>query len=65
MIINLLFLKIMEQNVFSMPKIGEKAPEFKAVTTQVKLTFPVITVKVGSFCSAIQLILHRFALQSS
>lgn len=29
MIINLLFLKIMEQNVFSMPKIGEKAPEFK------------------------------------
>src|SRR5574344_3147633 len=40
MIINLLFLKIMEQNVFSMPKIGEKAPEFKAVTTQGELDFP-------------------------
>lgn len=40
MIINLLFLKIMEQNVFSMPKIGEKAPEFKAVTTQGEINFP-------------------------
>ena len=40
MIINLLFLKIMEQNVFSVPKIGEKAPEFKAVTTQGEINFP-------------------------
>lgn len=40
MIINLLFLKIMEQNVFSMPKIGEKAPEFKAITTQGEINFP-------------------------
>lgn len=40
MIINLLFLKIMEQNVFSMPKIGEKAPEFKSVTTQGEINFP-------------------------
>ena len=40
MIIKLLLLKIMEQNVFSMPKIGEKAPEFKAVTTQGEINFP-------------------------
>ena len=30
----------MEQNVFSMPRIGEAAPEFKAVTTQGEINFP-------------------------
>src|SRR5574344_2593445 len=30
----------MEQNVFLMPRIGEKAPEFKAVTTQGEINFP-------------------------
>jgi len=30
----------MGQDVFSMPRIGEKAPEFKAVTTQGEIDFP-------------------------
>jgi len=30
----------MEEQVFSMPRIGEKAPEFKAVTTQGDINFP-------------------------
>lgn len=30
----------MEQEVFSMPRIGEKAPEFEAVTTQGNISFP-------------------------
>jgi peroxiredoxin 2/4 len=30
----------MEEHVFSMPRIGEKAPEFKAVTTQGDINFP-------------------------
>jgi peroxiredoxin (alkyl hydroperoxide reductase subunit C) len=30
----------MEEQVFSMPRIGEKAPEFKAVTTQGEINFP-------------------------
>ena len=30
----------MEQNVFLMPRIGEKAPSFKAVTTQGEINFP-------------------------
>jgi peroxiredoxin 2/4 len=29
-----------EKEVFSMPRIGEKAPEFKAVTTQGNINFP-------------------------
>ena len=29
-----------QQNVFSMPRIGDPAPEFKAVTTQGEITFP-------------------------
>jgi peroxiredoxin (alkyl hydroperoxide reductase subunit C) len=31
---------IQEQEVFSMPRIGDKAPEFKAVTTQGNINFP-------------------------
>lgn len=30
----------MEEQVFAMPRIGEKAPEFKAVTTQGEINFP-------------------------
>jgi peroxiredoxin (alkyl hydroperoxide reductase subunit C) len=30
----------MEENVISMPRIGENAPEFKAVTTQGEINFP-------------------------
>ncbi len=30
----------MEEKVFSMPRIGEKAPEFKAITTQGDICFP-------------------------
>ena len=30
----------MEEHEFSMPRIGEKAPEFKAVTTQGEINFP-------------------------
>lgn len=30
----------MEEQVFSMPRIGDKAPEFKAVTTQGSINFP-------------------------
>ncbi len=30
----------MEEHVFSMPRIGEKAPEFKATTTQGEINFP-------------------------
>ncbi|MBE0661785.1 MAG: peroxiredoxin [Bacteroidales bacterium] len=30
----------MEEQVFTMPRIGEKAPEFKAVTTQGDINFP-------------------------
>ena len=30
----------MENQVVSMPRIGEKAPEFKAVTTQGDINFP-------------------------
>ena len=29
-----------EQKVATMPRIGEKAPEFKAVTTQGEINFP-------------------------
>ncbi|MBK7093618.1 MAG: peroxiredoxin [Saprospiraceae bacterium] len=29
-----------EQKIFSMPRIGDKAPEFKAVTTQGEVNFP-------------------------
>ncbi len=29
-----------DQNVVSMPRIGDKAPEFKAVTTQGEINFP-------------------------
>ena len=29
-----------EKQVFSMPRIGDKAPEFKAVTTQGDINFP-------------------------
>ena len=28
------------ENVVSMPRIGDKAPKFKAVTTQGKINFP-------------------------
>ena len=31
---------IMEEQVYSMPRIGDKAPEFKAVTTQGDINFP-------------------------
>jgi peroxiredoxin (alkyl hydroperoxide reductase subunit C) len=31
---------MMEEKVFSMPRIGENAPEFKAVTTQGDINFP-------------------------
>ena len=31
---------IMEEQVYSMPRIGDKAPEFKAVTTQGEINFP-------------------------
>jgi peroxiredoxin 2/4 len=30
----------MEQQIFAMPRIGDKAPEFKAVTTQGEINFP-------------------------
>ena len=30
----------MEQQVYSMPRIGDKAPEFKAITTQGEMNFP-------------------------
>jgi len=30
----------MEEHVFSMPRIGDKAPEFKAITTQGDINFP-------------------------
>jgi peroxiredoxin (alkyl hydroperoxide reductase subunit C) len=30
----------MEQQVYSMPRIGDKAPEFKAITTQGEINFP-------------------------
>lgn len=30
----------MEEQIFSMPRIGDKAPEFKAVTTQGEINFP-------------------------
>ncbi|MBP6454435.1 MAG: redoxin domain-containing protein, partial [Bacteroidales bacterium] len=30
----------MEDQVYSMPRIGDKAPEFKAVTTQGDINFP-------------------------
>jgi len=30
----------MEQQVYSMPRIGDKAPDFKAVTTQGEMNFP-------------------------
>ena len=30
----------MEEKVISMPRIGENAPEFTAVTTQGKINFP-------------------------
>ena len=30
----------MEEQIFAMPRIGEKAPEFKAVTTQGDINFP-------------------------
>jgi peroxiredoxin 2/4 len=33
-------MKIMEEQVYAMPRIGEKAPEFKAVTTQGDINFP-------------------------
>lgn len=37
---NNLNLIIMEEKVFSMPRIGDNAPEFKAVTTQGEINFP-------------------------
>ena len=37
---NLLILKQMENQVFQMPRIGDEAPEFKAITTQGEINFP-------------------------
>ena len=36
-----------EKQVVAMPRIGEKAPEFKAVTTQGISIFPQITKEAG------------------
>ena len=33
-------METMEQEIFAMPRIGENAPEFKAVTTQGNINFP-------------------------
>jgi len=36
-----------EQKVTSMPRIGDKAPEFTAVTTQGEINFPSLFGKLG------------------
>ncbi len=55
----------MENQVNAMPRIGDLAPEFQAVTTQGKINFPNDFSGNGKFCSAILLTLHRFAHRSS
>ena len=56
----------MEQNTnVSMPRIGDKAPSFKAVTTQGEINFPSSTPASGSSCSAIRPTSPRSAPRSS
>ena len=40
-----------EQEVFNMPRIGDAAPEFKAVTTQGDINFPVCTSEFMTFAT--------------
>ena len=42
----------MEEKLVSMPRIGDKAPEFTAVTTQGNIHFPADYEGSGLFCSS-------------
>lgn len=53
----------MEEN-FSMPRIGDKAPEFTAVTTQGTINFPKDYEGKWVIFLVILPILHRFVHQS-
>ena len=52
------------QETFNMPRIGEKAPQFKAVTTQGEINFLLIIKENGVFYLVTLLILHRCVLQN-
>ena len=55
----------MEEKTYSMPRIGEKAPEFKAVTTQGEINFPEDYKGKWVILFSHPLILHRYAPPSS
>ena len=55
----------MENEVtYTMPRIGDKAPSFKAKTTQGDINFPEDFKENGSYCLATRPTLHRFALRN-
>jgi hypothetical protein len=54
----------MENSIVSMPRIGDVAPAFKAVTTQGEINFQRIMKAVGLYFSAILRILRLSALRS-
>ena len=54
----------LEQQIISMPRIGDAAPEFKAVTTQGNINFPLDYKGKWAYCSVIRQILRRCALRS-
>lgn len=51
-----------ENHITSMPRIGDKAPEFKAVTTQGPTISRQIIPKAGLSYSVTLLISHRYVL---
>jgi len=57
-------METQNQEIVAMPRIGDKAPEFKAVTTQGVINFPDDYKGSWEFFSAILLILLRFVPQS-
>jgi peroxiredoxin (alkyl hydroperoxide reductase subunit C) len=52
------------QETFSMPRIGDKAPEFKAVTTQGEINYPSDYEGNGAFFLVILQILLQFVHQN-
>ena len=51
----------MEEKVNQMPRIGDLAPDFEAVTTHGKINFQITTREAGLYYLATLQTLHQFA----